>query len=374
MQKSVVIHGYYGAGNFGDDIILHSIIKSLNKKIKGVKVTVLSRDMFPIPAYHYGFKVVSRYNFNEMKKAIKSADMLICGGGGILQDYSGFDMKSHFTNKKNGIDYYGVPIELAYLYKVPVMLYAIGAGPLFDEKSRLNVKTILNWVDAVTVRDEESLATLKEIDPKKKIIVTSDPALNYLDESKNKSNSKKKYFGICIRDWYFRKYQREAFVKSLASAADYNIKKYNRNLVIFSFCKSNADLKILQSLKNKIKHKDRVYIEKNVTIGGAMKTISNMDYVIGMRLHSLITATSINKPVIGISYDCKIDNYMKRIGLDEYVIPLEGISKEKIVSQIDNINKNLNRASRKMKSKIDSLKNQEKENIDIAMQVLMKRG
>lgn len=47
--RNIVIHGYYGAGNFGDDIILLSIIKSLRKIDPNVNITVLSRSVKAIP-------------------------------------------------------------------------------------------------------------------------------------------------------------------------------------------------------------------------------------------------------------------------------------------------------------------------------------
>ncbi len=66
--KNIVIHGYYGAGNYGDDIILFSIINSLYRVEKDIKITVLSRGVHPIPKSNNPFEVISRYNFEEMVK------------------------------------------------------------------------------------------------------------------------------------------------------------------------------------------------------------------------------------------------------------------------------------------------------------------
>ncbi|WDV46931.1 polysaccharide pyruvyl transferase CsaB [Clostridiaceae bacterium M8S5] len=374
MQNNIVIHGYYGAGNFGDDIILHSIISSIYSKIPKANIVVLSRDMSPIPSCKYKYKTVSRYDFNAINQEIKKADLFICGGGGIFQDYSGFDIRNHFGDKRKGIDYYAVPIELAYLHEVPVMLYAVGVGPFFNRKSTLNVKTLLNWADVVTVRDEESKKIVEEINPHVKAILTSDPAVNYLSKNQPKNKASRRYFGVCLREWFFKKYQRGALIKSMARAIDYTINKYNINVVIFSFCKNHNDLKLLQELKNNIKNKDHVFVENKVTMKEAIITIQNMDFVIGMRLHSLLMAASIGKPIIALSYDRKIENFMNQIGQNNLTIPIDDLNINEIKNKVDNLIKNSAKISKIITDKMDVLRLREKQNIDIAMDLIRKRS
>jgi L-malate glycosyltransferase len=59
--------------------------------------------------------------------------------------------------------------------------------------------------------------------------------------------------------------------------------------------------------------------------------------VVGMRLHSLIFATVGGAPVIGISYDIKVDSFIRDIG-SAACLPLNQLSANMLKEQIDLIN------------------------------------
>lgn len=77
---NIVIHGYYGTGNFGDDIILLSMINSLRNIDPNINITVLSRNISQIPDSD-SFNAVSRFDIKSTELAIRNADLFICGGG-----------------------------------------------------------------------------------------------------------------------------------------------------------------------------------------------------------------------------------------------------------------------------------------------------
>lgn len=64
-----------------------------------------------------------------------------------------------------------------------------------------------------------------------------------------------------------------------------------------------------------------------------LREVSECSLLIGMRLHSLIYAASQNVPLLGVSYDPKIDQFLGRIGsvpvgtaeeLDPRILAAEG--------------------------------------------------
>ena len=84
---------------------------------------------------------------------MSSLDVLISGGGSLLQD----------VTSKNGILYYLGIIKLAQLLGKKVMVYAQGIGPIREPRNRKLTAKILNKVQAITVRDFESRTELLEM-------------------------------------------------------------------------------------------------------------------------------------------------------------------------------------------------------------------
>lgn len=65
-----------------------------------------------------------------------------------------------------------------------------------------------------------------------------------------------------------------------------------------------------------------------------MSVIGNVRFVIGMRLHSIIFSAVMNTPFIGISYDPKIDRFVKR--MDMYLAGhINNLKIKEIIKYID---------------------------------------
>ena len=62
--------------------------------------------------------------------------------------------------------------------------------------------------------------------------------------------------------------------------------------------------------------------------------LSAMEVVCGMRLHPLIFASAGGTPIVGISYDVKVDSFIRDIG-STACIPLKELTKEKLIHEID---------------------------------------
>ena len=75
-KKSVVISGYYGFNNIGDEAVLSSIVTALRKHIPDVHIIVLSNAPSQTKAF-YGVQAINRWQIKEIAKAIKASDLLI---------------------------------------------------------------------------------------------------------------------------------------------------------------------------------------------------------------------------------------------------------------------------------------------------------
>ncbi len=164
-MSRVVLSGYYGFGNAGDEAVLAAMIKALRRVEPQLSLTVLSARPEET-ARQYGVSAVSRTSVGAIWRAIAAADLLISGGGGLLQDVTG----------GGSIPYYLGVVWIAQLLKKPVFFYAQGVGPVRKLAGRLLVRRIVNRVEAITVRDGESAAELRRLGvTRPPIAVTADP-------------------------------------------------------------------------------------------------------------------------------------------------------------------------------------------------------
>ena len=131
MMVKVAISGYYGFKNFGDEAILDVLVKHL-KSLECNDITVFSSDI-DYTAEKYNVNAVKRFNIKNVLKAIKSCDVLISGGGSLLQDV---------TSLKSLI-YYASIIALGLLFNKKVIIFAQGIGPLKSCTAKIIVKNLL---------------------------------------------------------------------------------------------------------------------------------------------------------------------------------------------------------------------------------------
>jgi len=162
----IVLSGYYGFDNVGDDAILLSIIQALKKWENDIEITVLSNNP-TATEQTYGVKAVNRWKMKEIHQLLKTADGLISGGGSLMQDQTG--MKT--------IPYYAGVIQIAKWLKKPVFVYAQGMGPINHSLSKLIVRKTFNKVEQITVRDKASQTLLTEIGVRKETKIVPDPVM-----------------------------------------------------------------------------------------------------------------------------------------------------------------------------------------------------
>lgn len=365
----IVIHGYYGAGNFGDDIILLSIVSALRKKMPDADITVLCRNIAPIPSSHM-FRSVSRFDLDSIAPVIKKADLFICGGGGIFQDYSGFDFSDHFGPRKKGLNYYAVPIEMAYLLSKPIMFYAVGAGPLFSPVYKRYLKTVLGFADIITVRDQPSAALITNLNNKSNPVVTADPAVSF--DRFDHTPIKKAYSrcaGICLRSWFFKDGERSAFIRFFSNLASHLAERYGYKVILFSFSKGRSDYDLLKAVHQNTKV-DVVLHNENAALEQTIHLIRQLDFLVGMRLHSLIVATAHQIPALGIAYDDKVKRYLNQLNMQDCIITLNDVYTQDPKKVIGAFIHEKERIKKQLTHNIGLLKEKEKLNAAMAEDLL----
>ena len=306
----ILISGYYGFNNIGDESILQAVVHNLREKIPGVEITVLSQNPESTAEKHQVLSV-NRKSFFQVIRAIKRCDLLISGGGSLLQDV---------TSKKS-ILYYLTIMWMARFLGKDFFIYSQGIGPITSQMNRHFTSRTLKKASGIVVRDEASKELLKEIGiPERDVVITADPVLGIEPSSLDigseilkkeglKRDPGKKLVGFAIKENRLD----SQFVNELEESIRGLTELENAQVVLIPF-HYNEDLAVIEELQRRLG--DRVFAVKHKYLTKEMMSIiGNMDVLVGVRLHSLIHAAIMGVKIIGISYDPKINAFLNSIGL-----------------------------------------------------------
>ncbi|OON94749.1 MAG: polysaccharide pyruvyl transferase CsaB [Candidatus Epulonipiscioides saccharophilum] len=339
-KTRVVISGYYGFDNTGDEAILFAIINMLKANIKSIEIIVLSNDP-ESTALAYKVKAVNRFNPHSIINAIKSCDLLISGGGSLLQDV---------TSLKT-IPYYLFIAQLGILFRKKVVFYSQGIGPVNHIINKHLIRYIANKVNYIFVRDKKSKLFLESMAIKTNIEISPDPVFalkldHTLTFQIKKEIRYKKTVGIYIRPWK----NQAQIIKVITQISAYLLSLDYK--IYFISMQPIQDTQIARQIATSLKNNNITVIERPLTISETLAFTANFEFIIGMRLHSLIMAIIANTPAIALSYDPKIENIMNELHID-HQIKIEDISFSALKLHVDYVIENLESERNKLIDLID---------------------
>lgn len=308
MSKNIVLSGYYGFDNFGDDAILAILVRELKENLPDATITVLTNTV-ERTITQYGVNAVPRMSVKAVWKALHHADLFINGGGSLLQDQ---------TSLKSLLYYLGT-IFLSNLAGAKTVIFSHGIGPLNSFISRFLTKIALKTCSHISVRDQQSHDLLKSMTIKSTI--TADPVwlgLNNNATVENNFNSlgidlSKSYIGVNIREW---KTLNDDILLSIANKVGDLSKKLGLPVLILPFqpeLDRQPSLTLIQFLE-RIINKDNIhFIDQALPPESWAALIKSCKLLISMRFHPLLVAMSNNIEVFGLSYDPKVSSLMESV-------------------------------------------------------------
>jgi polysaccharide pyruvyl transferase WcaK-like protein len=133
----ILLVGYYGYGNLGDELLSQIIYSRLVQE--KFKVTILDRAKRPIQL---------------LVKQLAACDTVVYGGGSLFQDVTGRGLT---------VIYYCLIGFIALLLKKKIVLVGQGLGPVRRPLNRWLLKLFLSQVSYIGVRNKESAAFLEAL-------------------------------------------------------------------------------------------------------------------------------------------------------------------------------------------------------------------
>ncbi len=336
----IIISGYYGFNNLGDDTLLRCLIQSLRREKPDVRICVLSASPEKMSAL-YGVRTVNRYNIPAIIAEMRHARILINGGGNLIQD--GTSRKSLF--------YYTAIMKLAKMMGLRLALYANGIGPLYNKISKRLAAQVISSADFISLRDPDSLSLIREIgcdDAAERAVISADPAFNELSSdkkwikfilSREGLDPSSKYFMVSVRSGNTLENEKTNYdnrvVCELSKAIRQISEKYSMTPIFVPF-QSEIDNSITEQVQQNAGVGRILY---DLSAGELCGVLDRCDFVLSMRLHLLIFAASHKVPMIGVSYDKKVNSFLEYVESDA-LADIRTFTGEEIVAHADKIFEN----------------------------------
>lgn len=325
----VLICGAYGMRNAGDEAILNAVVSEMRAIDPEMPLRVLSRRKKET-ALRCGVDAIYTFDFFRILRCMRRSELYLNGGGSLLQD----------VTSSRSLWYYLFTLRAAKTLGCKVMMYGCGVGPISRARNRrLTGRIVQQCVDAVTLREENSLAELRDLGvTKPEITVASDPALSLPAAPAGETDRLMRRLGLepdgrylclTLRHWPGIQDKLELF----AAAADYAWEKYGLQPVLLSVNPVQDD-RTTERIRERI-HAPCLLVREPLDTAGMVGLIGRMRAVLAMRLHVLIFAASRAVPLAAVSYDPKVAAFLDYLAQTNYVDYDALTDKEQLFALID---------------------------------------
>lgn len=303
----IAISGYYGYNNSGDEAVLQSIIMALHAEGEKAGIQVIPVVLSANPehtARQYAVEAVHRMRIGEVIAAIRSCDALISGGGSLLQDATGVAT----------IPYYLGIMKLAQWLGKATFVYAQGVGPIGRRLFMPMVRHVFKHSAYISVRDEGSAQLLQRIGlGSATVSVVPDPVMGFpLLQREAPSTGDAPVIGVAVRFWRSDRHELAQLADALSRLAAHRRVRL-RLLPFHPPYDEEASSYVLERLAPGARA-DASIVHGVDSPLAMLEQVAGCDLLIAMRLHALIYAATQHVPMLGISYDPKIDQFLHRLG------------------------------------------------------------
>lgn len=383
-MKKITVLGSFSGRNSGDAAILASIVSEITSLYPNVQFEVPTIN----PSYilnefpNGNVKPISAMPWNlslrllgiPVFRSVARTDITLITAG-VLNDLRLFNPAFSFL--------------LALFFVIPfakklnksVICYCVGVGPLMSYWGKRMTKYICNDnCDLIMMREDDSYELLKGIGVvKPPMDVYADAAFNNTPSSPSRINEilreenidkTKNLIGLNITsyvgDWLKKedRVSKESFRQEIIQTVDQLIADLNVNVVFV--VTQMMDIAFAEEVRKQVKNQESVRIVtlEQYNNHEIMGLLGELDLFIGMRLHSLILASAMGTPVVGINYHPKVGSILRFIGQHERIIELNETNSITLFSMVEGTFSERDRIKDQLKLRISEIKNQARKATD----------
>ena len=346
--SKVLLYGYFGYGNIGDEAICKVILDDLRAK-HNTEAVILSADPERSSKLH-GAESCRLGSIKFLQHLLSAHTVILAGGGRYgdtsLRIVSTLVLLAKLLRKKVIFRIIGV-----YHYR-SLLLAKVEPQPFKSSLTRALVRMSFDLADEVTVRDRFSERVLRLSGVKRDIKVMEDEAQKLLPASlesvqlvlkEDFMNKERGRLVIGINLLTLTGMSGEKLKKIAANVLDWVVKNYDADIVFLPFgygskiTKAIDDRIIAREIKECMQYKDKLRIvEVELTPEEALGAFRMFDLFLGMRFHSILFSGMMNVPTISVIYDMKVEEFIKQSGHNLQSIWINELDEEKLREMISN--------------------------------------
>ncbi|MEA5465234.1 polysaccharide pyruvyl transferase family protein [Leptothoe sp. PORK10 BA2] len=347
--NGILVCGFYGYRNLGDEAMLSGLRHWLQRCGCDLPLTVYSKDPEDTRLRHGVSVLDNRYaggrrarlqKWLRHRTALATHRFFILGGGDLLRDDPVRDVAGEWLQ----------PLEQAVWAGKRTLVLGISVGKLWRPETQARIKTVLNQVDLIAVRDRISQQRLISLGVSQPVHEMSDLALeivapkDYCPPADSHPN-----IGISVRPVAGRNEQSsdDSFYQHLATLADHLVEIHGATIHLLPFQAYNDDFRqrycppvddevAIAEVVNRSRHPEKLHIVPRIdSLDELIQRLSQLDMMVGTRLHAVILAAGLGVPVVAIEYAPKVTGFMKAINQEQWSIPLADFTAQHALERVN---------------------------------------
>lgn len=266
------------------------------------------------------------YNSEDIQRfeaALQQSDFLMIGGGNAIFDLSPATLSAQCFDQV---------VSLAKQHQLPIFVSSIGIGPFSTKKQQNAAIATLKKCDFVSFRDKRSLEYLKNaghpaayasVDP-----VFLLPEVETFEQLKAQKKLQQR-IGICVIDYRITGCSRKDYLNYLKDMKNliHDLAAAKKEIILFS--SEVQDYETIETLYAEFLKDPQVNVVFVKEKEDLLALYQSLNLIIGTRMHSMIVAVSQFVPIIGLSWQQKVVEMFKNLGIEEDVLAIADLSKKR---------------------------------------------
>lgn len=358
----VLLAGYYGFGNTGDEAILTATIKAVSNRVGDAQIMVLSGNP-EATAEQHRVHSLNRMSPIDVIRGLRWCDIVVFGGGSLLQD----------STSVRSVFYYSTFLLLSRLMGKRILVYANGIGPLRTRIGRAVARIALNAASRITLRDPESLEELRRLGVPHPAEVTADPVFMLEPSSRDRARDllarrgfdpDSKIVWLSLRnikapDWFYS--------ELCQSILQMRQNGYNPAFILMQQRDANSYAMINSYLADHCQ--EPIMLIDGLVPEDVLAVLGLGEACIGLRLHALIMSARAGVPCLGIEIDSKIGAFCRMI--ENPVLPSPVNASYDLTQEISRLLEQSCALRARINEKLPELTRLAARNVDIVVEELL---
>ena len=367
-MKKVSFAGAYGIRSIGDDAALLVMVEELRSRLGDLDGVVIARHAGEAGYAPYGLRSVQNIEYDrksesmgrwfrgfnyeddrtelgQLYREIATSDLLVLGAGNAILDVT--------IDLLNGpIPYMALLSLMARMSRTPVMWYGLSVGPVRTGYGRDLTRLIIDLAESVTVRDERSLDEIESFGfPRESATLLPDPVIGAEPPAPGLEAGLLKKEGVpeglprvvvSVRDMPpDAGLSIEGFIEVMARVSDRLVKELDALVLFVPQCiyshgePFEDDRNVAEAVKERMERKEGAYVVRGeYTVKETLALYRGAAAAVAARLHANVFAAIQGVPVVALSYNPKVMEFMRWLGCPEYALGLDGLSAESIMGAL----------------------------------------